>query len=148
MSVEETALTQSRQIMMSKMPEYRPFSLGEIVRAAKLDGGASAAPQVKKRFKLHTRNALGLPEWLDIFLYCTLTFVVGAAVFMGLYVMWVQPYKQTSASNLKKSGFSLPPNVETLRLVHETKPAAMKAQDKVQDRLPPHPPPPMLPLAQ
>ena len=148
MSVEENALTQSRQMMMSKMPEYRPFSLGEIVRVAKLDGGASSAPSVKKRTQVRRTNALGLPEWLDIFLYCTLTFVLGAAVFMGLYVMWVQPYRQHGKSNFKKIRSSLPPNVETMRLVHEIKSTVEKPPAAVQDRLPPHPPPPMLPLAQ
>ena len=104
MTLDNNPLTQSRQILSSKLPEYRPFSLNEIVRVASIQGGA-ASPKMMKQ-PIHN-----VPQWLDIFLYCTMTIVIGAAVFMGLYSMWVKPFasysNDPSQAEDEKSSLSL-----------------------------------------
>lgn len=92
-----TPLDQTRTLMVSQMPEYRPLALREVLRAATLKGGGSAQTSSKTVAK---HNELGMPAWLDIFLYCVTAFVVGVAIFIGLYGHLVQPYKSPSKKKM------------------------------------------------
>jgi len=142
MSLNETAFTQTRQLMASKLPEYRPFALQEIVRAATFEGGGRKSKPQSTPFNM--------PAWLDIFLYCTVAFVVGAAFFMGMYATMVRPYE----IHIDDDG-----EVEIYKLAASQDRAYQTFDSEVLPSLPapgpktdharvaPHPPPPMLPMS-
>ena len=90
----DAPLDQTRQLMASHLPEYRPFALQEVLRAAKLRGGAAVAAPVKQGRPAEPRLTGPLsrvPAWLDICLYACTAVVVGVALFMGLYHLYVKP---------------------------------------------------------
>ena len=86
----DAPLAQTRQLMASNLPEYRPFALQEVLRAAKLGGGGAANPSGDGAVK-PSGPLSRVPAWLDIFLYVSVALVVGTAFFMGLYHMYVKP---------------------------------------------------------
>lgn len=153
MSLEETALTQTRQLMASQLPEYRPFALQEIVRAATFQGGDVKSLQ-KSSVRVHTSNPLNVPAWLDILLYCVTAFVIGTAIFMGMYASLVRPYQididdETNDITIRQFARQ---SVNTDYMftsneyakTHEKK-GEMKVPGRGSLATPPHPPPPMLP---
>lgn len=158
MANEDIPLTQARQLMASHLPEYRPFALQEIVRAAKLRGGADQR-------NMPVANPLNVPAWLDIFLYCALAFITSAAIFMGLYATLVRPHRQSDPDPDDDDGYdntAMLQQQQQLPVPHAA-PRAARSQtypDKTRggkreqlahatgpQRKPPHPPPPMIPVS-
>ena len=140
-----SALSQTRELMTSKLPEYRPFALQEIVRAATLQGGDAV--------KETNVNPLNVPAWLDIFLYCVTAFVIGVAIFIGLYANLVDPYKvpDPESYDMHKLTLSHISNVPQLPSRSEDLPVKKEQRahmngNNVMPPQPPPPPPPMLPL--
>ena len=152
MGNEETPLIQARQLMASHLPEYRPFALQEIVRAAKLQGGTKSTIGT---------NPLNVPAWLDIFLYCAVAFIISTAIFMGLYTTLVRPYRRQpdeeeadylempTTLTITSPPTNLGGGAATTTIIHTDKTRGgkreMLAHVHGPQLNPPHPPPPMLP---
>ena len=147
MSFEEPALMQTRQLMVSQLPEYRPFALQEIVRAATVQGGGVRDTSLARAGSSSgSKNSLGVPVWLDIFVYCVAAFVVGIAIFMGMYTYLVCPHQRKQGGNDADdvSGSVYDP---TVLIVRKAAPQVDGEAPARSLRTPPHPPPPMLPIA-
>jgi hypothetical protein len=138
MSLEDNALTQTRQLMASQLPEYRPFALQEIVRAATFQGGDVASLKRPHTHVPTTYNPLNMPAWLDISLYCVAAFVIATAIFMGMYASLVRPY-QIEAGD-EDEVFGVAHNIG-----RQSMPLSWAPVDAKSRGGPPHPPPPMLP---
>ena len=149
--MDPTPLTQTRQFMVNQLPEYRPFALQNVVRAANFQGGAKGASQQRKsRF---SKNMFGIPGWLDIFLYIVTTFVIVSAIGISLYGCLVRPYQRMRSNDIEPTLIQrqqlIVPNLDKRFMLPD---ANIDADDmseyRVQnpDQFPPHPPP-MLPLS-
>lgn len=138
-------LTQTRQLMSYHSPEHRPFALQEIVRAARFSGGAQSESKGTKRPET-SYSALHVPAWLDIFLYITVTFVLGSAFFMILYSLYITPYTVVpeSANPSERNDGS----VRSVRqnVIAPPSVAEENAEPIRNLRTPPHPPPPPVDL--
>jgi len=138
-------LTQVRQSMASHLPEYRPYALQPLLRAATFQGGAARGRSGTSGGggggggggATPTTSELNVPIWLDLSLYFSVILLVGVAFFLILYDTHVASYRKKQIMVIGQSAMPLYSNAR--EAVH---PSEESPPSPVNIRTPPHPPPP------